>query len=108
MNPFAVVALALVGLLAITIYLSSSERGTKNLEISQQKQELDTMKFDKDFSNFLDGGKPSKPSDEEISEKAVQIKRLEEEKRLAEIENEKRNKELQKSIDKLPGYEGEK
>ena len=52
MNPFAVVALALVGLLAITIYLSSSERGTKNLEISQQKQELDTMKFDKDFQIF--------------------------------------------------------
>lgn len=106
MNPFALVALALVGLLAVSIYLGASSKSSQTMEIKSQKHELEVMKFDRDFSNFLEGEKVSKPTVEEIQKQQKTVAVLEEKKRLSEVEEEKRRAEMQKSIDELSGYKG--
>lgn len=53
MNPLALVGMAALGLLAVFIFLGANERSTRNLEINQQKHELESAQFDRDFSKFL-------------------------------------------------------
>ena len=103
MNPMALIGLAVVGLLAIMIYLGSSERSIQNIEINQKKHELETDKYDKDFSNFLENKPISKPNDTEIEAKKKEISELEERKKIADLENEKRRAEIQKNLDEMAG-----
>ena len=57
MNPLALVGMAALGLLAVFIFLGANERSTRNLEINQQKHELESAQFDRDFSKFLNDEK---------------------------------------------------
>ena len=106
MNPFALVALAIIGVLAISIYISASNKSTQNIEMKSQKQELESMKFDKDFANFFEEKKLEKPTDEEIEIQKEKIEKSEARKRMLELEEDQRRNEMQKSIDELSGYKG--
>lgn len=106
MNPFALVALAIIGVLAISIYIGASNKSTQNIEMKSQKQELESMKFDKDFANFFEEKKLEKPTDEEIEIQKEKIEKSEARKRMLELEEDQRRNEMQKSIDELSGYKG--
>ena len=107
MNPLALVGMAALGLLAVFIFLGANERSTRNIEINQQKHELESAEFDRDFVKFLNNEKLETPSDADISAKKQEIKELEAKKKLADAENEKRMAEMQKSLDQMSGYEKE-
>ncbi|HGH3186198.1 hypothetical protein I0P11_18555 [Acinetobacter baumannii] len=107
MNPLALVGMAALGLLAVFIFLGANERSTRNIEINQQKHELESAEFDRDFAKFLNNEKLEAPSDADISAKKHEIKELEAKKKLADAENEKRMAEMQKSLDQMSGYEKE-
>ena len=106
MNPFALVALAIFGVLAISIYIGANNKSNLNAEIQSQKQELESMKFDKDFANFFEDRKLEKPTDEEIRIQKEKIETSEARKRILDLEEDKRRSEMQKSIDELSGYKG--
>ena len=61
-NPAVLIGMAVVGLLAVMIYLGASDKNSKNIELTQEKQRLESMQFDKDFSDFgvhLAGSEPA-------------------------------------------------
>lgn len=74
--------------------------------MKSQKQELESMKFDKDFANFFEEKKLEKPTDEEIEIQKEKIEKSEARKRMLELEEDQRRNEMQKSIDELSGYKG--
>ena len=74
--------------------------------MKRQKQELESMKFDKDFANFFEEKKLEKPTDEEIEIQKEKIEKSEARKRMLELEEDQRRNEMQKSIDELSGYKG--
>ncbi|WP_375591506.1 hypothetical protein [Acinetobacter baumannii] len=104
MNPLALIGMAALGLLAVFIFLGANERSTRNLEINQQKHELESAEFDRDFAKFLKNEDLNSPDEAEILAKKQQIKELEAKKKAADAENEKRMAEMQKSLDEMSGY----
>ena len=107
MNPLALVGMAALGLLAVFIFLGANERSTRNLEINQQKHELESAQFDRDFSKFLNDEKLESPSEADISAKKQEIKELVAYAQDRQIMIEKRMAEMQKSLDQMSGYEKE-
>ena len=101
LNPAVLIAMALVGLLAITIYLSASDKSNKNIELSQEKIRLEAMKFDQDFEDFKNGKEVERPNEEEIQAQRNRIKQLEEQKRIADLEDAKRRAEIQTTLDQI-------
>lgn len=101
LNPAVLVAMAVVGLLAIMIYLGASDKSNKNIELSQEKVRLETMKFDQDFENFKNGKEVERPHEEEIQAQKNKIKELEEQKRIADAEDAKRRAEIQTTLDQI-------
>jgi hypothetical protein len=106
-NPLALVGMAALGLLAVFIFLGANERSTRNIEINQKKHELESSEFDRDFSKFIKNEDLNSPTDAEILAKKDQIQELEAKKKAADLENEKRMSEMQKSLDQMSGYQKE-
>lgn len=106
LNPAVFIGMAIVGLLAVMIYLGASEKSSNNIELTHEKQRLDSMQFDKDFDSFLEGKGVESPSDEDFKAQEVKISQLEEKKRIAELEEEKRRAEMQKTLDQMANIEG--
>jgi hypothetical protein len=100
-NPAVLIGMAVVGLLAVMIYLGASDKNSKNIELTQEKQRLESMQFDKDFSDFGEGRKVGSPTDAELTAQKTKIADLEEKKRLADLEDEKRRAEMQKTLDNM-------
>ena len=100
-NPAILIGMAIVGLLAVMIYLGASDKNSKNIELAQEKQRLESMKFDKDFADFGEGKKIESPTDEEMTAQKAKIADLEEKKRLADLEDERRRAEMQKTLDNM-------
>jgi hypothetical protein len=101
MNPAIFVGLAITGLLAIMIFLGASERSSRNIELAQEKQQLEKQQFDRDFANFLEVGQVEKPELKELEAQKQKIAELEEKKRIADLEEEKRRAEMQKTLENL-------
>ena len=91
-NPAILIGMAIVGLLAVMIYLGASDKNSKNIELAQEKQRLESMKFDKDFADFGEGKKIESPTDAEMTAQKAKI---------ADLEDEKRRAELQKTLDNM-------
>lgn len=108
MNPALLIGMAVVGLLAVMIYLGSSDKNSKSIELTQEKQRLEAMQFDKDFGNFLEGKKVESPEDKDFQAQKEKIKQLEEKKRLADLEEEKQRAEMQKTLAEMAGQTEEK
>lgn len=106
MNPAILIGMAVVGLLAVMIYLGSSDKNSKNIELIHEKQKLESMLFDKDFKGFLEDRGVESPKDEDFKAQKERIAELEEKKKLAELEDEKRRAEMQKTLDELAKKEG--
>lgn len=101
LNPAVLIAMALVGLLAVMIYLGASDKSNKNIELSQEKIRLEAMKFDQDFESFTNGRSVERPNEEEVQAQKNRVKELEEQKRIADLEDAKRRKEIQTTLDQI-------
>lgn len=101
MNPAIFIGMAVAGLLAIMIYLGASDKNSRNIELAQEKQQLEKQQFDRDFANYLNGESVEKPDQKVIDAQKQKIAELEEKKRLADLEEEKRRAEMQKTLDDM-------
>ncbi len=101
LNPAILIGMAVVGLLAVMIYLGASDKNSKSIELTHEKQRLESMQFDKDFADFGEGKRVGSPTDEDLKAQKTKIADLEEKKRLADLEDEKRRLELQKTLDNM-------
>lgn len=108
MNPAIFIGMAVAGLLAIMIYLGASAKSSRNIELAQEKQQLEKQQFDKDFANYLNGESVEKPDRQAIDAQKQKIADLEEKKRLADLEEEKRRVEMQKTLDDMVRTEEKK
>ena len=95
------IGMAIVGLLAVMIYLGASDKNSKSIELTHEKQRLESMRFDKDFADFGEGKKVGSPTNEELKAQKTKIADLEEKKRLADLEDERRRAEMQKTLDNM-------
>lgn len=108
MNPAIFIGMAVAGLLAIMIYLGASDKSSRNIELAQEKQQLEKQQFDRDFASFLNGESVEMPDQQAIDAQKQKIADLEEKKRLADLEEEKRRAEMQKTLDDMVRTEEKK
>ena len=108
MNPAIFIGMAVAGLLAIMIYLGASDKSSRNIELAQEKQQLEKQQFDKDFASFLNGESVEMPDQQAIDAQKQKIADFEEKKRLADLEEEKRRAEMQKTLDDMVRTEEKK
>lgn len=101
MHPFILMGLSIVGLLAVTIFISQSQKHDASIELQRQKHSVEVKKFDQDFSNFLESGTVEKPSSDELNNEIEKLHKLEAKKAAIDAETEKKLAELGKSIDEL-------
>ena len=101
MNPFAFICLAVIGLISIMIYLGTSERTSKNIQLAQEKHYLESMKFDKDFDSFVKNEDLLTVSDEEISNQKKLVGEIEQQRKIADEEVQRTRLEMQETLNKL-------
>ncbi len=104
MNPIALVAMALVGLLAVYLFIGQSDQQHSEQAAKEAVHQLDKAKFDKDFAAGWNGDKVAAPPAGEIEAKAAKLAQLEAEAEKKRQEAEKRTKEMQKGLDDMSGY----
>ncbi len=102
MNPLSLVGMALVGLLAVWIFLGSSSEQRADQALRQAKQDLAAAEFDRDFATAWNGDKKlSAPSAGVIAERASKVAALQSEAELRKAETASQEQDIKNELRKM-------
>lgn len=104
MNPLALVGMALVGLLAVYLFIGKSNEQHSEQLVRQAKHELEVKKFDRDFAGAWNGEKIAAPAAGEIDAQAGKVQQLEADAEHQRQETKARTEEMQKALDEMAEY----
>lgn len=107
-SPLAIMAViapsALLG--ALLFFFVYDEHSTKN-DIQRDKHQLETMKFDRDFSNAWNGDSVTAPKENDITSMEEKIKMKEDKAKKEKEERERRIKKIQEDVERKITTSGE-
>ncbi len=101
MSPLSLIGMAMVGLLAVWIFLGSSGEQRADQAQRQAKQELAAAEFDRDFAKSWNGEKLDAPAASVIAEKASTVRTLQIEAERKKAETAAQEQEIKDELKKM-------